>query len=273
MKNSFDYINKVILQVYNIELTKFNLNFLSKLIQSRMDETGCHSEAEYGSLLSQNELEGKKFVESLYISFSEFFRNPLTYSVLEQIILPLVILQNKNTKHNEIRIWSAASAYGQEAYSLAIILEEIKAGTNGKFNYRIFATDMSENHLLEGKRGRYTESSLNNVSLKRVSRWFDHDGDYYFVKPELKKNIHFSIFDLLNENLISPPASIFGDFDLIVCANLLFYYKPEIQKIILSKLINCMARGGYLVTGEIERDILINNQFHEIFPHSAIFKK
>lgn len=273
MKNAHECINKVVKQVYKVDLSKFNLSFLSKLLQNRMDETGCQQEEEYGALLTKNEQEGKKFVESLYIGFSEFFRNPLSYSVLEQIILPSIILQNKNTKQKEIRIWSAACAGGQEVYSLAMILEEMNNGTNRKLNYRIFASDLSENQLSEAKNGKYLVNNLGNISIKRAERWFNHEGEYYSIKPELKTNIDFSVFDLLDQNLSSPPASIFGDFDLVICSNILFYYNESCRKNILQKITNNLTEGGYLITGEAERDILMSNNFIEAFPQSAIFKK
>ncbi|MCX6307979.1 MAG: hypothetical protein NTY32_03790, partial [Bacteroidia bacterium] len=68
-----------------------------------------------------------------------------------------------------------------------------------------------------------------------------------------------------------PPESIFGDFDLIVCANLLFYYKPEYQNAILEKAVKALSKGGYLVTGEVERPLLIRNFFKEAYPFSAIY--
>jgi chemotaxis methyl-accepting protein methylase len=238
-----------------------------------MDETGCQQEEEYGALLTNNEQEGKKFVESLYIGFSEFFRNPLTYSVLEQIILPSIILQYKNSKRKEIRIWSAACAGGQEVYSMAMLLEELKNGTDKKFNYRIFASDLSETQILEAKNGKYLVGNLGNISIKRTQRWFDHEGDYYSVKTELKKNIDFSVFDLLDQNLSSPPTSIYGDFDLVICSNILFYYNETCRKNILQKITNNLSEDGYLITGEAERDILMSNNFNEVFPQSAIFQK
>jgi chemotaxis methyl-accepting protein methylase len=80
------------------------------------------------------------------------------------------------------------------------------------------------------------------------------------------------VFDLFSEQLSCPPASIFGDFDLMVCANLLFYYKNEDRKIILKKAGKCLAKGGFIITGETERDILIRHNYHEVFPQSAIFQ-
>ena len=111
------------------------------------------------------------------------------------------------------------------------------------------------------------------MNLMRVKQWFLNDKETYTINPLLKNNIDFSVLDLFNEQLSCPPASIFGDFDIVVCANLLFYYKQEFRKIILDKATNCLANNGYLVVGKTERDILLQHNFHEVYPQSGIFQK
>ena len=90
--------------------------------------------------------------------------------------------------------------------------------------------------------------------MKRAKQWFRKHYETYSVVKKLKKNIDFSVFDLFDDHLSCPPESIFGDFDIVFCANLLFYYKPEFRKIILEKTCNSLAKGGYLITGESERE-------------------
>jgi chemotaxis methyl-accepting protein methylase len=153
------------------------------------------------------------------------------------------------------------------------LLEELKNGDSGKLDYCIFATDQNESQVNEARRGEYSAYALNNLSLKRVNRWFTSHGDTYIVSPELKVNIDFARFDLFSESLSSPPESIFGDFDLVLCANLLFYYKKEYREAILGKAGNCLAEGGLLVVGETEREILMNYGYCEVFPQSGIFRK
>jgi len=250
----------------------YDEKFLLHSLQRRMLETHCISLEDYFKLLEKNYDEANHFINSLNINFSEFFRNPLTFAVLAKIILPALFQKKINSNRKEIRIWSAACAAGQEAYSLAILLEDCKNGDFEKFNYRIFATDISETLLNEASKGKYSTSSLNNITLKRLEKWFIKHGDSYSILPELKKNIDFSVFDLFNKQTNSPSASIFGDFDLVVCANLLFYYKPKYRKIILNKITNSLSDGAYLMTGEAEREILMNDNYYEIFPQSAIFQ-
>ncbi|MEI7980164.1 MAG: CheR family methyltransferase [Bacteroidota bacterium] len=271
MSSKFEHITTHLLQSHGVDISKYDDDFLYNSLRKRITETHCASVEEYGAFLEKNNKEGKSLIDSLRISYSNLFRNPLTMAVLERILLPGMILALKTTHRKEIRIWSAACAAGQEAYSLSILMEELRNGSTGPYAYRIFATDISEARINEARKGQFTADALDNLNQKRIRQWFTRHGETYTVKPELKENIDFSVFDLFSEQLSSPPASIFGDFNLVICANLLFYYKHEFRKIILEKVGSCLAKGGYLVTGETERDILLRFNYHEIFPQSAIF--
>lgn len=255
------------------ETSNYDKQFLSNIVQKRMLIAQIASEEGYNNLLLNNAEERKVFQSSLQNNHSEFFRNPFTFSVLENIIFPTIIHKKEKEQKKEIRIWSAACSAGQEAYSLAIILEELLASKIDKheINYRIFSTDQNPLNITLAQSGHYLLHDLNNVSLKRVRNWFDNNGMGYIVDASLKNNIEFSEFNLLNNNTSYPSASIFGDFDIVVCANILFYYKPKYKKQILNKVSNAMGNNGLLIVGESEREILLNNNFKECYPQSAIF--
>jgi chemotaxis protein methyltransferase CheR len=256
-----------------IDLSKYEDLFLNKSVSKRMEETFCETESTYFTYLEHNQIEVELLLQSLQISYTEFFRNSLTFSVLEKIIIPSIVMNKACSNGNEIRIWSAACAGGQETYSLAMLLNEFSKGHGEKINFRIFASDQSESQIHEAQMGQYPESALNCLTMKRVNQWFTKQGETYTVKPEIKENIDFSVFDLFNKNHSSPPTSIFGDFDLIICANLLFYYKPEYQKKIIQKTTYCLSKNGYLISGETERELFVQSGLHEVYPHTAIFKK
>lgn len=259
--------------INGIDISVFDHTFLEKSLHKRMTESGSASLDEYCFFLEQNIGERTAFINSLHISYSEFFRNQLTFAVLERVVLPAMVLKMKHTPGREIRIWSAACAGGQEAYSLAILLEELRNGDTHPFSYRIFATDQSDTQIREAVKGHYEYAALHNVSLKRADRWFSRQDNYYTINSTLQENIQFTVFDLFNEELSCPPTSIFGDFDLVICANVLFYYTHECRNNILRKIVHSLAPGGCLITGEAERDIVMRSGFTEIFSQSAIFKR
>ena len=273
MKHLNDHIAELILQNHAIDIFKYDSAFLNKSIQKRISENQCDSDNSYLELIKCSVDESNLFINSLCVSYSEFFRNPLTFSVLEKIILPSIMMDKVHSKKKEIRIWSAACAAGQETYSLAILLKEFSMTIGEKINFRIFATDQSELQINEAQSGVYNDSALHNMTLKRLNNWFCKDGDTYQINPELKENIDFSVFDLFSEHYSSPPSSIFGDFDLVMCANLLFYYQPTFRTKIMNKTSQCLSANGFLITSETERDILLQADFREIYPQSAIFRQ
>jgi chemotaxis protein methyltransferase CheR len=181
------HISDLLLQSNGINVSKYDASFLNKSLRRRMTATQCESEEEYAVFLKQNTIEGKCLFDSLQISYSEFFRNPLTVSVLERIILPSLLSGKRNTRRKEIRIWSAACAAGQEAYSIAMILEELRNDDLKNINYRIFATDQNEEQVKEAQRGQYSADSLQKINMYRLNKWFTRQDETYNIKPELNR--------------------------------------------------------------------------------------
>lgn len=266
-------MTELLFQSHGIDISKYDDDFIEKSIIRRIQHNNCTTEKDYLSFFSENKMEGALFLDSLFISYSEFFRNSLTFAVLENIVLPGILLKNSNNKKKEIRIWSAACAAGQEAYSLAMLLNEHKSAEGRMINFRIFATDYSDAQVMQAQQGHFQSVALNNLNLKRVTQWFKKRGESYIVKTELKERIDFSVFDLSCEDHSCPPNSIYGDFDIVLCANLLFYYNAEFRKKIMDKARHCLAKGGYVITGETEREIMLRYNFEEVYPHSCIFRK
>jgi chemotaxis protein methyltransferase CheR len=256
-----------------MDLSMYEDSFLRDSIDKRMRALNCANIDAYCLALQRDQPEVDRLVNSLPIHFSEFFRNSLTFTMLEYEILPELIRRIRNGRRNEIRIWSAGCAAGQEAYSLAILLEEWKIAMAQPFNYRIFATDKEESQLEDACSGTYSGEALKNVSFKRIQTWFTMHNDKYSINPELKNKVDFSVFNLLDQKRVSPPASIFGDFDLILCCNLLLYYQPGHRELIMNKLENSLTPGGYLVFGETEREFALSHSYKEIYPQTAIFRQ
>ena len=269
----FSSITRLLDQTPGMDKSIYEHTFLRKSIEKRLQETGCGSPEEYCGYWEQNPAEGQILRASLHNHFSEFFRDQLTFAILERSILPELIQKKKKDKRSEIRIWSAGCAAGQEPYSLAILLEEALGNSHPGLTYRIFATDVDETQLDEARLGYYPSAALGNLSLKRTETWFTRQAGGYAVKAALQSNINFSAFDLVQEERGCPPASIFGDFDLLLCCNLLIYYQPGTQTLILDRFEHCLARGGSLVTGAAERGLALAHHYREVYPQAAIFQQ
>lgn len=252
--------------------SSFDQKFFQQTVQKRIVACRLDNFDAYLELLDQQPSEVTFFYNTLYVNYTEFFRNPLTFALFESVIFPDMIKRQAKKKTGELRIWSAACADGREAYSIAMLLEELKQKAGTDFKYRIFATDIAQPSIELAKSGVYPEPALGNLSYWRVKRWFSHSGDQFAIKSELKYNIDFSVFDLFDEELNCPAASIYGDFDLVFCANLLFYYNQKVQSSIIEKMLKCIKESGFLVTSESERAALVKFGLIEAFPYSAIFR-
>jgi chemotaxis methyl-accepting protein methylase len=111
-------------------------------------------------------------VASLNNTFSEFFRNTLTFAYLEQIVLPGIIERKKREKHREIRIWSAACASGQEPYSIAILIDELIRVQNANLSCHIFATDINPSEITVAKKGDLSRDIIGKSEYEPVKYIF-----------------------------------------------------------------------------------------------------
>lgn len=271
MNKELQEITKAMKQIYGRDISMYDESFVVKSLGQRRGETGVKALGEYGRYIAENTREADLFYHSLNINYSEFFRNPLTFALLEQLVIPRII--NQKAGGGEIRVWSAGCAAGQEAYSIAMLLENFNIARGKNIRFRIFATDTSQSSLTVGRDGIYDKEVLQNVRLREFNNYFTKKGKSYRIASDLREHVSFSTYDLLEESSSNPPESIYGDFDIVFCSNLLFYYKPDIQRFILRKVQQSMSAIGYLVTGEAER-IFVNKveSLVMIAPPAAVFQ-
>jgi len=274
MKKTLKQIILYMAEVYFRDISIYDESFLKKSILKRMSARSVASPELYLKYLDNNPSEADTFFDSLTIAYSEFFRNPLTFAIIEVIILPALLEHMKKISSSEIRVWSAGCAAGQEAYSVAILLKELAKSRGENISFRIFATDPHERELVSARRGIYEAREVQNLRIKHSLAYFSRNGDCYKIAQCLREGIDFSVHDLLDEHSSCPSASIYGNFDLIICSNVLYYYRPEIRRFILEKLRASISSEGYFVTGEAERAIVEETKgFRAVAPLLAVFQK
>ena len=255
------------------DVSCFDHSFLEKTLSSRLEVAGLNPDA-YCRRLEQDVVEAQALCAALRITYSEFFRNPLTFALLEQVVLPGLLDRAGKRGRGEVRIWSCACAAGQEVYSLAILLDELTADQKDAAHFRIFATDIDETELAAARAGSYDLAAVRNVPLKYIHACFFQHGRRYSLASRIRERVDFSVYDLLAQDSVCPPMSIYGDFDLVFVGNLLYYYNPAIRARILDKLHGCLKPGGYLVTGEAERSLVEQyGAFQTTLTPAPVFRK
>ena len=161
-------------------------------------------------------------------------------------------------KQDYIRVWSAASSTGQEAYSLAMLLRQWQLQKPNR-NYEILVTDYSERVLKQAKDGKYTDlevhRGLTEEQLKKSFEKDTGDSNVWSIRPELKRQMNFRQVNLLED------WSGLGTFHVIFCRNVLIYQSVENKKKVISRLYNSVQPGGYLVLGAAETMIGLSDNF------------
>ncbi|MEI7500009.1 MAG: protein-glutamate O-methyltransferase CheR [Bacteroidota bacterium] len=252
----------------------YHYEMLERRIFNRIVNTKAENAHNYYKRLTTDPEEPDRLIENFMINVSHFFRDPLCFEVLAKIIIPDLITAKQNRNDNSFRIWSAGCSHGEEAYSLAILLNEYFKREKIRLNIDFFATDFDATVIENAKRGEYPAESIKEVKHGFIEDYFKITDSVFKVQPVLKSMIRFSVYDLLDKHSYAPSESVFGDFDLVLCRNVLIYFNPGFQELIFSKLFKSLASKGILMLGETEAPVThFKDKFRQISRHCKIFEK
>ncbi len=215
-------------------------------LQKRMDELGIDDVHVYLEYIEKNRSECAVIDPLCRVTISRFFRDRGLFAALIDHSLPRLAEKACSSGNGKLRIWSAGSASGEEAYTLKIIWEGIFRGRYPGLDIRITGTDADPRMVGRADEGSYDFSSLRELpgDLREFS--FDRVGEKFLLKREFREGVEFHVQDIRSEN----PQ---GPFQMIFCRYLVFTYFDEIlQTEILNRLSGLLTEGGILVTGSHE---------------------
>ena len=179
-----------------------------------------------------------------------WFRDESCWNALEKDILPKLLKKQQHTKA-AIKVWIAGCSTGQEAYSLAILIDELSTKINQPDTARYFhiqAMDISQAALDIARTARYNDFEIKRgLSLIRRHKYFDLDKDnYWALRPNIRLRVHFDTINLTRD------FSALGQFDLILCRNVTIYFTPETRHKILLTMTQMLTKQGVLLIGATE---------------------
>jgi chemotaxis protein methyltransferase CheR len=185
-----------------------------------------------------------RVVEAMTTNETSFFRDLHPFEALATDVLPALARRRSATR--ALRIWSAASSSGQEAYSIAMVARERVPELAG-WTVRIVGTDIAEGVLAQAREGRYAQLEVNRgLPAPMLARYFERDGIAWRVKPELKEHVEFQRL-----NLVAPwPAGM--RFDVVFLRNVLIYFDAETKRLLLERMLTVLPPDGYLFVGSSE---------------------
>lgn len=234
------------------DVTNYCRSILSCRVDDRMVAVGAEGHGDYLGILETSPDEVNRLVEALTIKVSSFFRDPLVFEYLGDVVLPSLFGAGAEAAGTGPRIWSAGCANGEEPYSVAILLRDFARRVRRPADATIFATDVDENALGRGREALYPRESLENVRLGLLDSSFSREGKLYRVVPQIAARVGFSLHDLAGPGRSAPAESVFGSFDLVLCRNVLIYFEADLQQRVFDRLCRSLAPGGYLLLGPAE---------------------
>ncbi|QIK37275.1 PAS domain-containing protein [Caldichromatium japonicum] len=230
-------------QVGGIDFSDYKPTTVMRRIERRMQVRHTPELYQYYDLLEHDRNEIITLRREMLISVTSFFRDTETFNVLaETVINPMVAERPQN---EQIRVWIAGVATGEEAYSIGMLFIEAFERERRWPNLKIFATDVDQQCIETASIGQYPESAAAELSPERLERFFIKQGDRFVVKNELRQCIIFA-----RHNLLADPP--FTKMDLVVCRNTLIYFKSTAQEHALRSLQYALREGGVLLLGSSE---------------------
>ena len=230
----------------------YRTSMVERRVQGRFSSTKCKSYNDYLNYLQDKPAELDNLLDVLTINVSRFFRDTLAFEYLADRVIPSVIHSKKESSDRLLRVWSAGCAMGEEPYSIAILIHDFFEKDALDFQVHIFATDVDGKILKKAQKASYPFESVKSIKYRLLKKYFDLKGESFQLIPEIKERVSFSLYDILDKKSHAPPESIYGNFDVVLCRNVLIYFDADHQDRIFNKLYLSLAQNGYLILGEAE---------------------
>lgn len=270
---SFDDWRRYIYDNCGILFQENKKYLLESRLQKRVTHLGFTSFDEYFDHLrfsSAGRDEKKYLYEAITINETFFFRNQPQLDALVTTILPPIIQAKGRFGKNKIRIWSAASSSGEEAYSVAISIIDLLKPKFPGLEIEIVGTDISTAVVETAKKGIYKDYSTRNTTGYYLKKYFRKIDGGLEIDDSIKKLVTFKVMNLYDD--LSMKAVL--NFDVIFCANVLIYFDQQSKIKVITNLYNSLNKGGFLFIGYSETLHNISKAFKLVsFPKTIGYQK
>ncbi|MEI6503881.1 MAG: CheR family methyltransferase, partial [Armatimonadota bacterium] len=227
------------------DFSQYKLSTINRRIERRMAVHQIATLDVYVKYLQQTPVEVEALFRDLLIGVTNFFRDPEAFQAVEEQVIPKLFVGKPPSA--VIRVWSPGCSTGEEAYSLAILLQERLETLKQSIKVQVFATDIDSQAIATARTGVYPASIAADISPERLARFFtaEPDGSAYRIHKGIRDLLVFS-----EQNVIKDPP--FSKLDLISCRNLLIYLGGDLQKKLMPLFHYALNPGGFLFLGTSE---------------------
>ncbi len=241
-KNEFEWISRFLYERTGIALNDGKQALVMGRLDKRLRKRNLLSYSDYFSLLGRPGYEDETTVAIDLLTTNEtyFFREPKHFDFLKNVAFP------QYRRQKQIRIWSAASSSGEEAYTIAMTLAEYFQGSD----WEVIGTDISTRMLEKAQRGLYPMLAADKIPKSLLKKYClkgrDEFEDFFLLDSSIRQRVHFSI-----ANLIEPLPEL-GMFEVIFLRNVMIYFDKDTKKRLVEKITTKLRTGGYFIVSHSE---------------------
>jgi len=256
-----------------IQLSQEEAHKLSQIIQDRMTALVVNDPIWYFQLVESQSAAGVTEWEQLLSRFMNgetfFFRDSGQFTLLKEQILPALILRRKAAR--TLRIWSAGCSTGEEAYSLAILVDQLLPDRQD-WDISILGTDINVRSIQHAQQGMYGQWAFRKVDTELQQRYFTQMGNQWVLNESIRKMVMFRQCNLVADTFSSSTLGI-DDFDLILCRNVFLYFHTDAIGHVMKKFAESLMSDGYFLTGHGELPPqTVGALLAKIYPDSVIYQ-
>lgn len=256
-------IFQILADRHGVEFTAYIPTTLAHRIERRLKLLELDSIEDYVVYVEADPAELDALFDDLLIGVTRFFRDSDSFSRLETVVIPKLFVDGNP---QEIRVWAAGCATGQEAYSLAILLHEHAERIEYRGEIKLFASDINCQALERAAGGIYSEEQVADISSTRLEHYFTAVNGEYHISAEIRKMVVFA-----NHNLLTDAP--FTRLDLVLCRNMLIYLKKEQSQQLLATFHYSLKQHGFLMLGNSEGLGSLEHEFETIDGRARIYRK
>jgi two-component system CheB/CheR fusion protein len=257
-------ILKLVEKSCQYDFTNYKTPTILRRIGRRMTNLGYKKFSEYLTFLRSSSDECKLLGKEFLIGVTKFFRDRAAFDILREEVMKEMILSKKDG--DLLKIWVTACSTGEEAYSIAILADDLMQRLERNVDIKIFATDIDLDAIEFASKGIYPAQSVAEMEDHLVKRYFLQQNGEVQVHPHLRKQIVFARHNILKD----PP---FIKNDLITCRNMLIYMNTILQRRVFSTLQFSLNTGGFMFLGPSEIPASVRDGFQEINGKWKVYRK
>ncbi len=252
---------------YGVDLSHYRSTCLYRRVLHRMAMASCEDIEEYIGRLTTDSDEMEKLMDIVTIHVTEFFRDRDVFGLLERGYVPALVAEKETSGHGIVRSWSAGCATGEEAYSMAMMIDRAVSRVSPNMHIEVYGTDVSEDSCRTARKGVYSNEKIKGLPADLRDGYFEKEGRSWKVTSRLRSLVRFRPHDLFT---MSP----YSHLDLIMCRNVLIHFEHEVRDEIIMNFFGSLQDRGLLVLGKSEAlSGPLEDLFELLEPRCKIYRK